>query len=232
MVKRAAENTAESPPETAPVFPLPDHVFLPASPAPYRVFEPRYRSLVEHLLRAPEERRWMAIPRLKSGWRQDYEGKPPFHEIAAVGRLTKCIPAADGTYQIVVDGGVRCRLEEVPSPYSFRMAHISPWPDLPPRISSARLEEQFDALIQIIAALARALGPGARGLVALANEKASHENRIFRLGSVLLQNPDRRQEFLECLQIGQRIDALVEAAAVLLTLATSGQEGGGRPRPS
>ena len=37
-------------PNEVPLFPLPDHVFLPSIQAPYRVFEPRYRALVDALL--------------------------------------------------------------------------------------------------------------------------------------------------------------------------------------
>ncbi len=38
-------------PRSVPVFPLPDHVFLPGVPVPYRIFEPRYRALVRDLLK-------------------------------------------------------------------------------------------------------------------------------------------------------------------------------------
>ena len=38
-------------PEVVGLFPLADHVFLPGFPSPYRVFERRYRELVEDLLK-------------------------------------------------------------------------------------------------------------------------------------------------------------------------------------
>lgn len=229
MAEPDPSRTTEAPPDVAPVFPLPDHVFLPASPAPYRVFEPRYRALIEHLLQAPESRRWLAIPRLKPGWRQNYEGAPEFHEIATVGRLVRCTCAPDNTYHIVVDDGRRCRLEEIPSPHPFRLARATSWPDEASPLTAGELGVQFNALLQVVAVLARALGPGARGLVALAQSGASYDTRVFRLGSVLLQNADRRQDFLESRQIRDRIDALLEAAAVLLTLAGSGKSGDKAP---
>ncbi len=207
-------------PDTAPVFPLPDHVFLPASPTPYRIFEPRYRAMIEHLLKAPERDRWLAIPRLKPGWRQEYGGAPPFHEVATVGRLVRCNASPDNTYHIVVDQGRRCRLQEIPSRHPFRLARVTLWPDDPLDLTPGELAGQFDALLQVVAVLARALGPGARGLVALAHCDMSIDDRVFRLGSVLVQNADRRQELLESRRIRERIDSLLEAAAVLLTLAS------------
>ena len=40
-------------PLSIPIFPLPDHVLLPAIPTAYRIFEPRYRALVVDLQSQP-----------------------------------------------------------------------------------------------------------------------------------------------------------------------------------
>lgn len=212
-------------PSIVPVFPLPDHVLLPGLAFPYRVFEPRYREMVEHLLALAPPTRWLAIPRLAPGWEADYEGRPPFLPVATVVRLTECKRNADGTFHIVVDDGLRCRLEEAESDRSFRFARADAWPDLP--CDEGELRAQHAALLQVIGALAGVLGSGARGLVALAAVRGDIAAGTFRLGSVLLQNPDRRQEFLLERSPLRRIDQLMDAAAVLLSLAGAQQAGGG-----
>lgn len=216
-------------PDVVPLFPLPDHVLLPATPAPYHVFEPRYRALVEHLLAGEEGRRWLAVPRLAPGWQSDYEGRPAVLEIATVARLARCERNPDGTFEVVVDEGVRCRLREVSSSHPFRLASVEPWPDLP-GADEAALRGSFDALLQVVAALAQALGPSARGLAALAREKGPLPRRLFRLGSVLVQHPDRRHEFLVERDPVRRVDQLLDAAATLLGLASA--QGGGKSIPS
>ncbi len=215
-------------PDAVPAFPLPEHVLLPASPTPYRIFEPRYRALMEHLLGLPEEARWLAVPQLVPGSDVPYEGRPPFHEIATLARLLDAQRNPDGTFHIVVGEGVRCRLEERPSPHPFRLVHPEPWPDHPAEVPPEQLAASLQALRQVVAALSQALGPAARGLAALACEKGARHAVTFRLGSVLIQHPQRRQEFLECRRPERRIDMLLDASAVLLSLA--GNQGGHVPR--
>ncbi len=209
-------------PDAVPVFPLPDHVFLPASPTPYRVFEPRYRELVRFLLALPAERRWLAIPRLAPGCASADEERPPFHEIATVGRMTECLENADGTFHVIVGEGVRCRVREASSPHAFRLARWTPLPDAAsPAVDAALV---YDALLQLVGALARTLGRPARGLLALASEEGSRTQRVSRLANVLLQHPDARQEFLECLDESRRIDLVIGAAVAIL--AAAGGTGG------
>ena len=117
-------------PNEVPIFPLPDHVFLPSIQAPYRVFEPRYRALVDWLLDQPEDERWLAIPRLATGWQTDYHGAPPFNPVATVGRMLSCETLRGGHFYIVVEGVARCRLSERVASEPYRIANVEPLPDL------------------------------------------------------------------------------------------------------
>ena len=70
-------------PALVPLFPLPDHALLIGVPASYRVFEPRYRALVDDLLGIDDhEQRWLAIPQLAEGWQSDYFGAPAIRSCA------------------------------------------------------------------------------------------------------------------------------------------------------
>lgn len=216
-------------PGLIPVFPLPDHILLPGTPSPYRIFEPRYLAMIRFLLGLPEERRYLAVPRLRAGWEEDDPRNPPFHEIATVGLMVDCFPTKEGHFHIVVDEGVRCLVHETPSPYPFRMAQVEAWPDAV-AVPDPELETAFDALVQLVGQASRKLGAQARGLVLLAQEGGDINRRVFRLGGVLVQQVERRQMLLESRNLKDRIDIVLSAAAILLTLA--GQKGEDEEPPS
>ena len=66
-----------------PVFPLPNVVLFPEAILPLHVFEPRYRELVREVLSG---RKLMAVARLKPGFEDDYEGRPPVFDVCGVGQ--------------------------------------------------------------------------------------------------------------------------------------------------
>jgi Lon protease-like protein len=213
-------------PETVPLFPLPGHVFLPSCPTPYRMFEPRYRALVRSLLELPEERRWLAVARLVPGHEEDYEGNPPFFRTATLGRLVECLPETDGTFHVVVGDGARCDLTEVPSGQPFRMVRPVAWPDLPDAPGDDTPGD-FEALVQVVAALAQVLGRPAQALVAIVAERTRRTRVVYRLGNVLLRQADLRQQFLESRSLRERIGMVTTAAAALVAVA--GGNGGSSP---
>lgn len=215
-------------PERVPLFPLPDHVFLPGVPAPYRIFEPRYRALVRDLLKRPPVERLLAIPRLTPGWRpEEYDGAPAFDPVATIGQVIHCAPLPDGEFHIVVQGISRVRLKEVPSPALYRLASPEPYEDDPagPGARAARAAG-VDALAQSTLTLAKMLGPPARELARLAADRSDEETWIFSLGSVLLSDPGERSRFLVSRSPAERIDILLGQLAALLHLV--GTKGPGR----
>jgi hypothetical protein len=215
-------------PERVALFPLPDHVFLPGVPAPYRIFEPRYRALVRDLLKLPPAERLLAIPRLTPGWRpEEYEGSPAFDPVATIGPVIHCAPLPDGEFHIVVHGTARVRLEEMPSPALYRVARPEPYEDDPPRPGDrAARATGVDALAQSAQMLAKMIGPPAQELARLAADRADEERWIFGLGSVLLSDPDERTRFLVSRSPVERIDILLGQLATLLHLV--GTRGPGR----
>lgn len=215
-------------PERVPLFPLPDHVFLPGMPAPYRIFEPRYRALVRDLLKRPPGERLLAIPRLTPGWRpEEYEGVPAFDPVATIGQVIHCAPLPDGEFHIVVQGTVRVRLEELPSQAPYRCARPEPYEDDPqgPGDRAARAVG-VDALAQSTLTLAKMIGPPAHELARLVADRADEETWLFSLGSVLLSEPDERTRFLVSRRSAERIDILLGQLAALIHLV--GTKGPGR----
>ncbi len=193
-------------PDVLPLFPLPDHVLLPGVPVPFRVFEPRYRTLIEDLEARPEDERWLVVPRLVDGWKTDQLGRPLFLPIAVAARLVRVEPLDPGESLIVVEGGPRIRLEEIASTRPYRLAQWSELPDdAAPSDAALMAADQVLAKVRI---LARRVGDGAEQLT----ELAEGDDRVFaadRLAALLLSDPDTRQWHLECRNPTERLKQFV-----------------------
>jgi uncharacterized protein len=194
------------PPDVLPLFPLPDHVLLPGVPVPFRIFEPRYLTLVADLETLPEEERWLVVPRLVDGWKTDHLGRPLFLPIATAARLVRVQPLDPGESLIVVEGALRIRLDEIPSTKPYRLAHWAPLPDdAAPSEATVIAAEQVLAKVRI---LARRVGDGAEQLT----ELAESDDRVLaadRLAALLLSDPDARQWHLECRNPTERLTQFV-----------------------
>ena len=77
-----------------PLFPLPNGSLLPGELLPLRIFEPRYRAMMEEVRQGA---RLIAIATLIPGWETDYHGKPPVAAVVGLGRLMKDRLNEDGT---------------------------------------------------------------------------------------------------------------------------------------
>jgi ATP-dependent Lon protease len=111
---------AESFSGTARLFPLPNLVLFPHVLQPLHVFEARYRELVEEALAGD---RLIAMALLAPGWEADYEGRPPVHPMACLGRIVTHHRLEDGRYNLLLAGVHRIRLLRERAPEkSFREA--------------------------------------------------------------------------------------------------------------
>jgi|GEM_PF-2840986 len=101
-----------------PLLPLPHHVIFPHTVFPFEVFEPRYRVLIQSLVKNDNR---MCLARLKPANDDDDPTlPPPIEEIAPVGRLIHATAHADGHHSVhfLAEGRIRVREECAPAqPY-------------------------------------------------------------------------------------------------------------------
>src|SRR5512138_2398791 len=90
------------------VFPLHGVVVLPGTPAPFHIFEPRYRALVGDALAGD---RILAVPGL-FGKSDAHALKPPLRAICGAGVIEVVEKHEDGRYDLVLRGLARVRLLE------------------------------------------------------------------------------------------------------------------------
>jgi len=178
-------------PEELPIFPLPNAVLFPGATLPLYVFEPRYRQMVEDVLR---HGRWIAVALLRPGYEADYEGSPEFHEIGGAGFLVRSNRLEDGRYEIVLEGRARVQLAEIPSARLYRMARAVPCPEDVPWIESREGADHLCGLLELAASLRLIKKDEAlRGVPADATRRIAFLNQ---LATSVMADPNDRQQML------------------------------------
>jgi Lon protease-like protein len=123
---------------TARLFPLPNLVLFPFTVQPLHIFEPRYRQMTRDALAAD---RLIALVLLRPGWEADYEGGPPLHAIACLGRVLAEERLDDGRYNLLLRGLRRVRIvQEIAAGKPYRSAHVELLNDVPPPDGPRRQE--------------------------------------------------------------------------------------------
>jgi Lon protease-like protein len=208
-----------------PVFPLPRVVFFPGSRLPLHLFEPRYRALIaDCLANGPHA---MAIALLAPGWESHYDGRPPIHDIAGAGRIVAHERLADGTYNVLLDGVARVRLEELaPDEFPYRRARAAALeaPESELLVSRADLTALVSAASAIAAEVRRAHGAFSLGI-----EPGDTASRLAdTIADRLVSDTARRQAILETVEVPARV-RLVTATLAEILAVVGGSETARRP---
>ena len=99
--------------ETIPLFPL-GTVLFPGMMLPLRIFEPRYRALMERLLALPDGTpREFGVVAIRQGWEVGVDGVSALYPVGCTARLRRVEQFEDGTYEIVTVGFERFRIESL-----------------------------------------------------------------------------------------------------------------------
>ncbi len=207
-----------------PVFPLPRVVFFPGSRLPLHLFEPRYRALIaDCLANGPQA---MAIALLAPGWEKHYDERPPIYDIAGAGRIVAHEKLSDGTYNVLLDGVARVRLDELaPGALAYRRACATALDDADGESSVARSD--VTALLSSAAAIAAEVRR-AHGAFSLGIEPGDPPGRIAdTIADRLIGDTLTRQTILETLDVPERVRLVTTALAeVLALMGTTSKPGG------
>ncbi|MEK7468236.1 MAG: LON peptidase substrate-binding domain-containing protein [Planctomycetota bacterium] len=195
-------------PGQAPIFALPGTVLLPGARLPLHIFEPRYREMTKKSL---ETDRLVAIALLRPGWEGNYEGNPPIYGMATVGQIIMEQVLPDGRFNIVLEGLVRFRVGELVQEKPYRIA------------KGVLLHDQVDPLeaeyvrtrALHLHAVATRLSVEDFAFAAAVNRALSSGAEPGRLADLLAGglevDAEVKQRFLEEVDVGKRLDALVAA---------------------
>ncbi len=132
-------------PEIMPVMVLRDTVFFPQSILPLYIFEPRYRAMLRDILAGE---RVFVVARLDDT-AEDSGAEEPFHQIATLGIIRASHENPDGTSNLVLQGLMRVRIEEVSCDTPYRQVKVSPEPPRRPE-HPERIEHLKDAVSTLL----------------------------------------------------------------------------------
>lgn len=104
------------------LFPLPDSIIFPSVVQPLHVFESRYLEMLQDCL---DDDKLVVMGTLKPGWESDYYSRPPVEPAACIGVIISHERQADGTYNLLLRGQARGRIQhELPPRKSYREVQI------------------------------------------------------------------------------------------------------------
>lgn len=135
--------------QEVPVFPLAGVVLLPEQRLPLHIFEPRYRAMVRDAL---EGDAFIAVACVDG----DLQREPArIHPVATVGRIVAHQRLPDGRFNILVEGVLRARLDELPFAPPYRRARVTPLGDPAGDLVEVRAPQRA-ALLNVMSLVVRA----------------------------------------------------------------------------
>lgn len=96
-------------------------VLFPKTMLPLHVFEPRYRLMMDEVVKGGQK---VVIALLKPGWEGDYHGTPEVHAVACVGKIVQHQELADGRHNLMLHGEAKVRIEAFERDHPFRIARV------------------------------------------------------------------------------------------------------------
>jgi uncharacterized protein len=190
----------------ARLFPLPNVVLFPLVLQPLHIFEPRYRQMTADAL---ADDRLIAVALLRPGWEADYEGRPPIHSIACLGRIMAEQKLPDGRYNLLLRGLSRIRIEEeIQTEKRYRSARVRLLASSDPP-ATAVTKELRQSIVERAPAWFPIEGPARDQLLQLLHSKLALGMLCDLLSFALPLPTETKQELLEELNTEQRARALL-----------------------
>ena len=207
-----------------PLFPLPDFALFPNTLAPFHVFDPSNREMLEACLSG---RRLLVIAGLRPGWERAPLATPAVFDVAGLGRVISDRRLSGGRYDLFVHGLARVRIVRCGETVPCRRVDVERLPDGyddPPQALAAACARVFS----LASNLARRLGPAGGALSKLLAAADDPAVLSFRLASLAVDDATHRQHLLELTSPLRRLQLIGEALAARLMEASPADEAGAR----
>ena len=196
-----------------PLFPLPNISLIPYTALRLHVFEPRYVRLLKDVMQSNQ---LMAIPCFSNGW-EARTGRPNLEPIAGVGKVVQMKELPDNRYLIVLIGvGRLLILGEHEHRDLYRRAYgeliLEPEDDTE---MFGEMRDLFVQLLMVNSELSDNLQP-------LLEEDIQPIHMCNALGNILLQESEKRQQFLCSETLKQRCEMVISEIMELLLHSEDG----------
>ena len=190
------------------VFPLPSAVLFPNAALPLHIFEPRYRALVRDALAGDKV---MALAQLESGWESQYGERPPMQPMMCAGLIIWHEELPDGRYNILLQGVCRARLlAELPAEKLYREVQVQLLPDA--AYQGPEEERLRQAVFELAGRVPTSFAENLLPVVARSQGGALADV----VAAAVVPEPERRQELLCELDVGTRLEGVLDDVGELI----------------
>lgn len=197
--------TAITIPPEMPVMTLPGAVFFPKTVIPLRIFEPRYRQMLEETLAGD---RIFAVAALADKMSPALAPLEPPHRIATAGVVRACQKNDDGTSVLLLEGLARIEIVAIVRELPYRVIAVQPLADLPTTDPKrlTRLRAQLVRAFALRAKLGGDLPSDLRAAVAgISDPAALCDLLVFSIA----RDKAFKQRMLETLDPAERLAAAI-----------------------
>ena len=196
-----------------PLFPLPNISLIPYTALRLHVFEPRYVRLLKDVMQSNQ---LMAIPCFSNGWEARTE-RPNLEPVAGVGKVVQMKELPDNRYLIVLIGvGRLLILGEHEQRDLYRRAYGELI--LEPEDDTEMFGEMRDLFVQLLLVNSEL----SDNLQPLLEEDIQPIHMCNALGNILLQESEKRQQFLCSETLKQRCEMVISEIMELLLHSEDG----------
>ena len=209
-------------PDTVPIFPLAGALLLPDGNMPLNIFEPRYLSMVEDVMKGD---RIVGIiqPRFDETATTDDKEQPSLCDIGCLGRLSAYQESGDGRLMINLAGICRFRLlKELDDINGYRIARVAIFEDDLEENSEAAKTVDRDNLLRTFKQFLEANDMEAdwEGV-----SEATTETLVNTLSMMSPYGPAEKQALLEAPDLKTRAETLIAITEIMLARASGDTTG-------
>lgn len=183
---------------------LRETLLIPHSMLPLRIFEERYRQMLQHCL---DHDRMFCVALVNHGI-EEWRTVEDFHHVAGVGLIRVARAQEDGTFLLVLQGIARVRLMNFVQHTPFPIAQIRELPAQVPNVVEA------DALGAKVIELCKSLQEKSPAVPDKIAREIEHMQNPGVLADVVantfIGNPYRRQNLLEQPVVSDRLRLLID----------------------
>ena len=190
------------------MFVLPDAVLFPGTVLPLRVFERGYCNMVADALKGD---RALAVVLRRAG--VDAGGQPALYDIAGAGRIIHADELPGGSFNILVHGLCRVRLqEELQCDRGYRRFRAAMVPQ-PTEDEIGKATSQLARLESCVLSLRSSVAETDAQLVEVLRATSDPLELADILAATLVPEPERQQYYLSANNLSERLGNLIDALA-------------------
>lgn len=206
-----------------PLFPLGTTALMPHQALQLRVFEPRYRQMVEQALDGPGQIVMATFAGTR--WMQEYHARPPLRPAVCVGQIEQHARMPDGNYIVRLRGICRARILQEMAPADgvlFRQALLEPVGiDQPDEDALQPFRERFSQALS--SAPLNALRDAEQIVEHLDGDQVPSSAMIEMLGLTFMTESEQRYRLLEVGDPARRAQIITEHLGDLESLLRKAQ---------